>query len=129
MASWSQLVDYVEENYKVADQNDQMLLLYFPVGDDRTQRVFVWHAPTQDGEEWIQIESPVGELDKINLRVLLELIERVVIGGVAAMEGYAVLRHAVPLADMSVEEFESPFMFITGMADNLEHQLTGVDQY
>lgn len=129
MATWGQLVDYVKENYKVADQNDRMLLLHFPIGDDRSQLVFVWHNPTQSGEEWIQIESPIGELDKIDLRELLELVEKRVVGGVAALEGHAVLRDAVPLADMSVEEFESPFRFVTVTADHLEHQLTGIDRH
>lgn len=128
MASWVQLVDYVKENYHVTDQKDGMLSFVFSVGD-RSQVVFVWHTPMQDGEEWIQIESPIGELDKINLRELLELVEKKIVGGVAALEGLAVLRDAIPLADMSVEEFETPFRAITMTADDLEHQLTGVDQY
>lgn len=128
MASWGQLVDHVRENYKVADQNDRKLLLYFPIGD-RVQRVFVWYTPMQNGEEWIQIESPIGELDKINLRALLKLVEKSVVGGAAALEEYVVLRESVPLADMSVEEFQSPFRAITELADDFEHQLTGMDRY
>lgn len=46
-------------------------------------------------------------------------------GGAAALEGFAVLRHAVTLADMSIDEFESPFMSIVGLADRFENQLTG----
>lgn len=131
MASWGQLVDYVRENYHVSDQSDRMLRFEFSIGDngERSQVVFLWYTPMQDGEEWIQIESPIGELDKINLRALLELVEKKIVGGVAALEGYAVLRDAVPLADMSVEEFESPFRAITVTADDLEHQLTGIDRH
>lgn len=130
MASWDQLVDFVKKNYKVSEQTDRMLRFEFSIGDngERSQIAFVWHTPT-DGEEWIQIESPIGELDKIDLRELLELVEKKVVGGVAALEGHAVLRDAVPLADMSVEEFESPFRFVTVTADHLEHQLTGADRH
>lgn len=129
MANWGQLVDFVRENYKVSEQTDRMLRFEFSLGDngERSQVVFVWHTPTQNGEEWIQIESPIGELDKIDLRELLELVEKKVVCGVAALEGHAVLRDAVPLADMSVEEFESPFRLVTVTADNLERELTGVD--
>lgn len=130
MASWGQLVDFVRKNYRVDEQTDRMLRFEFSIGDngERSQVVFVWHTPT-DGEEWIQIESPIGELGKINLRELLELVEKKVVGGIAALDGHAVLRDAVPLADMSVEEFESPFRLVTVTADHLERQLTGVDQY
>ncbi|MGB3682259.1 MAG: hypothetical protein WA990_07200 [Rubrobacteraceae bacterium] len=121
-------MDYVKKNYKVAEQTDRMLRLVFSI-NDRSQLVFVWYTPMQDGEEWVQIESPVGELDKLNLRELLELVEKKIVGGVAAFEGYAVLRDAVSLSDMSVEEFETPFHAIVVTADRLEHQLTGVDQY
>lgn len=130
MATWGQLVDFVKKNYRVDDQNDRMLRFEFSIGEDgkRSQVVFVSHTPTDD-EEWIQIESPIGELDNINLRELLELVENKVVGGVAALNGHAVLRDAIPLADMSVEEFESPFRLVTVTADKLERQLTGIDRY
>ena len=128
MARWGHLVDFVKANYRVTDQNDRMLRFEFKVGN-RSQVVFVWYTPMQDGEEWIQIESPIGELDKINLRLLLELVEKKIVGGVAAFNGHVVLRDSVPLADMSVEEFESPFRAVTITADELEHQLTGIDRH
>lgn len=128
MASWGQLVDYVKKNYKVAEQTDRMLQLLFPVGD-RSQFVYVWHLRMQDGEEWIQIESPVGKLAEIDSRAVLELTGDIIVGGAAVCDGLVVLRHSVPLADMSVEEFESPFHRVMGTADRFEHQLTGRDQY
>ena len=91
MASWEQLVDYVKKNYKVAVQTDRMLRFLFSI-NDRSQIVFVWYTPMQDGTNWVQIESPIGELDMLDLRKLLELVEKKIVGGVAAFEGYAVLR-------------------------------------
>lgn len=129
MANWSQLVAHVKANYNVAEQNDGMLRLHFTYDNGRTQVVFVWHVQARNGEDWIHIESPIGELGEIDLRALLELVEKKVVGGAAACEGFVVLREAVPLADMSVEEFESPFRFITATADEFEHQLAGVDRY
>ncbi len=131
MAHWGQLVDFVKANYQVTDQTDRMLRFEFSVGDrgERSQVVFVWHVRAQNGDDWIQIESPVGELDKINLRALLELVEKTVVGGAAACEGFVVLREAVPLADMSVEEFEIPFRSIPVLADRFEHELTGMDRH
>ena len=129
MANWGQLVTYVKTNYHVAEQNDRMLRLHFPIGDNRTQVVFVWHVRMQNGEDWVQIESPIGELGEIDLRALLALTADTVIGGAAVTGGYVVLRDAVPLADMNVEEFESPFSAITATADRFERELTGSDQY
>jgi hypothetical protein len=128
VATWGELVKYVKVNYHVSDQTDRMLRLQFPVGD-RSQVVFVWHVWMADGEDWIQIESPIGKLTDINVRALLELVEKAVVGGAAALEGFAVLRHAVPLADMCVAEFKSPFMSIIVLADQFENQLTGMDRY
>lgn len=129
MANWGQLVAHVKTNYYVAEQNDNMLRLHFPIGEDRTQVVFVWHTRMQNGEDWVQVESPIGELDKIDLRALLELTENTVVGGAAVTAGHVVLRDALPLADMSVEEFESPFSVITSTADRFERELTGSDHY
>jgi hypothetical protein len=46
------------------------------------------------------------------------------------VDGVALLKHAVPLEDLSVrEEFERPMALLVARADALEHELTRTDQY
>jgi hypothetical protein len=39
------------------------------------------------------------------------------------------IRHAVPLANLNINEFERPLSLVTNTADQLERQLTGADEY
>jgi len=51
MANWASLVDYVNRNYKIADQNDTMVKLIFNTGDLRSQVIFVWKSSLMNGAE------------------------------------------------------------------------------
>lgn len=74
--------------------------------------------------------SPVGRADMIDLRRLLELAGTSIVGGAAIVDGVALLKHTLPLEDLSVrEEFERPMALLVTRADALEHELTRVDQY
>jgi hypothetical protein len=46
------------------------------------------------------------------------------------VDGVALLKHTVPLADLSVrEEFEGPLTLLAARADAFEHELTRTDQF
>lgn len=109
MARWSDLVNYVRSNYKIADEGNGMLKLVFGLGDNRSQIVFLWHQMLQDRtEEWVQIESPFAEIGQVSLHKALEAAGNKVCGGAIASGNHLFFRHAVPLADMSLNEFERP---------------------
>ena len=130
MATWSELVAYVRANYRIADEKPSMLQMVFETGDNRSQIVILWRHALMDGqEEWLQIESPVGEVDKIDLRKLLEAVGGIVCGGAAVMGDHVTIRHAVPLANLDINEFERPLVLVTSTADRLEQQLVGGDKY
>jgi hypothetical protein len=61
---------------------------------------------------------------------LLELAGTSLVGGAAVVDGVALLKHAVPLEDLSVrEEFERPLRMLVASADSFEHALTAADHY
>lgn len=130
MARWRNLTAYVGEKYKIAYDKPSTMGLYFNTGDGRSQMVVLSYKElADDNEEWVQIESPVAKMSEVNATKALELAEDLVCGGLAKSGDYLVFRHSVPLADMSVEEFESPFRLVIGSADGLEKELTaGGDQ-
>jgi hypothetical protein len=80
-------------------------------------------------EEWVQIESPIAELDSVNLQQVLEEVGDVVCGGAALTGGHVTIRHAVPLLNLNVNEFTRPLVLVTSTADHLEQKLAGSDKY
>ena len=87
------------------------------------------HRPSPSVHDWIQIESPIAPAEDIDLRKLLELAGEAIVGGAAVVNGLAVYRHAVPLDDMSWEEFDRPFQLVVSVADEFEQALTGTDKF
>ncbi len=129
MATWIDLVGYVRTRYEIMRQTDDSLTFNLPTDGERTQIVYVHRVLTPDGQEWIQIESPVGKADQIDLRRLLELAGATVVGGAGVVEGTAVYQHAVPLHELSIAAFDAPFQLVVRVADQFEHELTGADRY
>jgi hypothetical protein len=126
MATWSDLVVYVRANYRVAEEKPNMLHMVFDTGNLRSQMVFLWRQSLMDGqEEWVQIESPFAEVGSVDLRRALEEVGGVVCGGAAINGGHLLVRHAVPLANLNINEFERPLGLVTTTADRLERELDG----
>jgi hypothetical protein len=96
----------------------------------RTQQVSVHHVPDAETMAWVEISSPVGWADKIDLRRLLELAGTSIVGAAAVVDGVALLKHTVPLEDLSVqEEFARPLTLIVERADAFERELTRTDDF
>lgn len=130
MAGWQDVVDYIHRKYKVADERPDWVKLVFETTDMRTQVVFVWHLMLMNGEEdWIQIESPFGELGKVDLNLALQQVGTTVCGGLALYNNTVTFRHALPLENLNINEFERPLTLVTTTADELERALVGGDEY
>ncbi len=132
MTTWTDVVNYVRTRYEVLEETDDWLRFRLETEVDRSQQVAVHHVPADEADHaaWIEISSPVGRADMIDLRRLLELAGTSIVGGAAVVDGVALLKHAVPLEDLSVrEEFERPMALLVARADALEHELTRTDQY
>ena len=73
MATWNDMINFVRTRYEILEQTDSWVRFNLPTKDGRTQQVSVHHVIGPDGHRWIDISSPVGWADKIDLRRLLEL--------------------------------------------------------
>ncbi|GAB2960140.1 type III secretion system chaperone family protein [Saccharothrix stipae] len=130
MTSWIDVINYVRTRYEVMEETDSWLRFRLDTGQDRTQQVSVHHVPESDGVAWVEISSAVGRADEIDLRRLLELAGTSPVGGAAVVDGVALLKHTVPLEDLSVrEEFARPLMLLVTAADAFEHELTRSDRF
>jgi hypothetical protein len=129
MASWADLVAYVHSNYKVSDESQNSIKLVFETGNLRSQVVVLWHLKLERGEEWVQIESPFGELGSVDLAAALQHVGNTVCGGLALVGNLVTFRHSLPLDNLQISEFEWPLHMVTSTADQLERNLTGGDRF
>ncbi len=130
VTSWTDVINYVRTRYEVLEESDDWLRFGLGTEGGRTQQVAVHHVPDADGSAWVEISSPVGRAGDIDLRRLLELAGTTVVGGAAVVDGVALLKHTVPLEDLSVQvEFERPLNLVVARADAFEHELTQADQF
>jgi hypothetical protein len=130
LATWSALSDYVRANYKISDETPGSFKLIFDVGNLRSQVVFLWRLKLLDGaEEWVQIESPFGRLDSVNLYGAVQAMHETVCGGIGAIGELVTVRHAAPLVNMDINELERPLLLVTTTADSLERQFQGGDTF
>lgn len=130
MATWPDLKQYILANYKIAQDIGNGLKLQFGLEGGRSQLVFVTHYSLMDGrEDWAVIDSPIGELGKVNLTQAVVAAGDMVCGGVSVLRELVTLTHAVPLANLDLNEFERPFSLLITSADRLESILTGRDDF
>lgn len=127
MASWDDLVSYVRVRYEVMRQGEGELWFDIPTGDERQQLVMVRQAAGPDGQAWVQIASPVGAVDDVDLGRLLDLASDFVVGGAVALDGVVVFRHTILLSDSAPTAFDRSFHQVVEAADRLEEELTGTD--
>jgi hypothetical protein len=130
VATWNDLQAYIHNYYHVEDEGDDFIKLRFDVGGLRSQVVVVWHRRLSGtNEDWIQIESAIGELGQVDLEKAVKQVGETLVGGLSLLGNLVTFRHAVPLEDLSINEFESPLQLVTTAADQLERDLTGRDRY
>lgn len=131
MATWNDLRQYVETRYHVGYVTEYgQLCLRFDLPNGRRQSVMV--SPSVDGsngDEWAKIESVIARVDEVDLHALLELIRYQLVGGLAKNDDFVTVRHSIPLADMSVDEFEGPLGAVLETADYLEQSTMRVDRF
>jgi len=130
MASWDDLMSFVRVRYEIMrQQEDGELWFNLPVTGERTQLVAVRRATGADGHPWVEITSPVGKAEDLDLVRLLASAGQAEAGGVISVDGVVLFRHSVPLDDTALDGFDRPFQLVVTVADRLEHELTGADEH
>jgi hypothetical protein len=130
VATWNDLCKYVRANYKIMKEDANSIMMGFAYEDGRSQVVFLWRMTLMDGtEEWVQIESPIGEFTPANVAAVVRAAERSVVGGIGCSQDVITYRHAVPLANLDMNEFLRPLRLVTVSADQFEKQVFGGDKF
>ncbi|HEY0498525.1 MAG TPA: hypothetical protein VGD48_22485 [Kutzneria sp.] len=130
MATWGDLVAFVRSEYQVIDQTADEVSIYVEFDDERSQVIWLSHEVLDGKEDWVQIASPCGMASKVDLAALLkEVGHTTVVGGVAIVGEHVVLRHALPLENLDINEFTDPLTLLAGTVDTLEEQFSGGDSF
>jgi hypothetical protein len=130
VTTWTDVINYVRTRHEVLEDTGSWLRFRLECDGGRTQQVAVHHVPDLDGAEWLEISSPVGRADAIDLRRFLELAGESTIGGAGIVDNVALLKYSAPLEDLSVlDEFARPLELLVARADNLEQELTQADEF
>jgi hypothetical protein len=136
LADWEDLVAYIRYSYDVIrfEPDEVRIRVSFAKDEDdilgRRQIMVVAHEILDQKEDWVQIATPFARLEQVDLReVLTEVGNTIVVGGVAAMGDYIVLRHSLPLINLDINEFNDPLNLVASAAEQLERQFTGRDDY
>lgn len=135
MATWGDLAAYVNETYDVLSEDEGEIRILFNFEhyddeDERTQVIVLAREVLDKQHEWVQIASPVGLADKIDLKALLiEVGHTSIACGAAIMGDHVVLRHALPLTTLDLYEFTEPLSLLAGTADQIEEIFSGGDEY
>src|SRR3954454_7249948 len=123
MATWGDLVAFVRSEYQVIDLTADEVSIHVEFDDERSQVIWISHEVLDGKEDWVQIASPCGLASKVDLPALLkEVGHTTVVGGVAIMGEHVVLRHALPLENLDINEFTDPLTLLAGTVDTLEEQ-------
>jgi hypothetical protein len=137
VTTWAELVGFIRHEYEViGDEPEEVRILvrYRTDEDDeqsgRSQMVVVAREILDRREEWVQIASPFAQVHEVDLRAVLEEVgNTTVVGGVAILGDYVVLRHSLPLINLDINEFVDPLELVTGSAEMLERQFIGRDNF
>jgi hypothetical protein len=131
VATWSEFTQYVRSNYKIIEEvPDRMVSMGFGLDGDRTQLVFLWRQTLMGGEEeWVQIESPIGELTPDTAIAAVKAVGNTVVGAIGSAGDVITYRHSLPLANLDSNEFERPLRLVTTTADKLEKEIFGKDEF
>jgi hypothetical protein len=133
VADWRSFKALVKSTYRVSHERDDMLQLIVDTERGRSQVVYLWHRRLVKGtEDWLVIESPFAEVEEVSGDRLLDVLNEageLACGGIVVVGKFAVVRHAVPLVNLDVNEFNRPLELVTVAADRLERIVSGDDRY
>jgi hypothetical protein len=130
LATWPELRSYIADRYTIAGEHNDVLALDFRLPNGRTQLVTIQHYTMLNGDEhWALVESAFAKVGAVDLHRAVSLVETMVCGGIAKAGDLLTLRHAIPLSNLDINEFERPLNLVTSSADELEAKLTGGDAF
>jgi hypothetical protein len=132
MANWQGLKDFIKGKYNLQSDNGESFTLVLNItGTDRSQLVIVSSVNQKDGTAWARISSPIGSVNDISNKDLVDILEFLgdyYTGGLVKYGDRYFVRHCMQLADLSDKEFLVPMDIVAIAADTIEQKFVGGDK-
>lgn len=125
MATWPEVRQYIFANYKVAQDDNDTIHLIFNTTPGRSQRVILAYI----GGSAIWITSPISPASQVDANRLMQLTDGCGLMGVKEVAGMYVTHAVLPLADLSIQELETPMQWAYEEADQYEQALGLGDRF
>ena len=123
MATQAQVRQFIEDNYNYEVLESGLLKMLFSGEDGRTQLIFVAINDLN-----IQISSPFAKTEDVTPKQALEANTKYSLGMQLFGELF-VVKHYVELSDIDESEIRENFNLIASVADDLEKELVGSDNW
>jgi hypothetical protein len=121
MANWTELKQFLYNNYKIDNDSGDSLRMLFDVGNGRSQFISVHNF-----DPLVTFSAPFGKITDIQPATVLK---SGVPFGVAQIGEFYTLIHTAWLATLDELEVHAPIQFLVLRADALEQELTGKDVF
>ena len=129
MAAWADLVRFVDRTYKYELLSDELLKLVFNVANLRSQVVFIEHAFNDSQSEWCKVSSPIGKLDPSQIVYAAQRLGDMLLGGLTMEDDMVYVTTAIPLLNIDANEITDSIDGVVNIADKLESDILGTDEY
>lgn len=129
MATWRDLVNFIDRTYKYEILNDGLLKLVFNTSNLRSQLVFLEHATSGSGAEWFKVNSPIGKLTPQQVMYAARRLEDMIVGGIIINDNLVFVTTAMPLENIDASEITDSIERIVNIADRLGADILGTDEF
>ncbi len=129
MATWKMVRDFVVQNYASVEIDGKAIKFPLKIEEGRFQKMLLVHDEDARGDGWLQVVSPLGLVSQYEPGPLLTYASQFICGGIVIYnENNLVLRHSIPLEEMSPDEMTLPISMVAIAADAIEKQFLGTDE-
>jgi hypothetical protein len=121
MANWTELKQFLYNNYKIENDSGDSLRMLFDVGGGRSQFISVHNF-----DPLVTFSAPFGKIKDIKPDVVLQ---HALPFGVAQVGDVYTMIHTSWMATLDELEVHAPIDALVTRADELERELTGKDVF
>ena len=129
VATWVDLVRFVDHTYKYELLSNELLKLVFNVSNLRSQVVFIEHAFNESQSEWCKVSSPIGKLDPSQIVYAARRLGGMRLGGLTMEDDVVYVTTSMPLLNIDANEITDSIEGVVNIADKLESDILGTDEY
>ena len=119
MANWTQLKQFLYNNYKIDNDSGDSLRMLFNTGNGRSQFISVHNF-----DPLVTFSAPFGRVSDIKPEIVLQ---SALPFGVAQVNDFYTMIHTSWIATLDELEVHAPIDALVTRADQLEKELTGKD--